>query len=54
MRVSADLSDRIRDIAVARGLPESAVFEQALERGLADLWDDRQLRWLTRQYPRLG
>jgi Lon protease-like protein len=35
-----DLSDRVRDIAAARGIPESEVFGRALERGLADLWED--------------
>jgi predicted DNA-binding protein len=38
--MAADLSDRVREIADARGLPESEVFEQALERGLEDLWED--------------
>lgn len=30
----AEISNRVRDIADARGLPESKVFEQALECGL--------------------
>lgn len=38
--MAAELSDRVREIAAARGLPESEVFEQALERGLEDLWED--------------
>jgi predicted DNA-binding protein len=38
--MAAELSDRVRAIAEARGLPESEVFERALERGLDDLWDD--------------
>lgn len=38
--MAADLSDRVREIADARGLPESEVFEKALERGLEDLWRD--------------
>jgi predicted transcriptional regulator len=38
--MAADLSDRVREIAEARDLPESEVFEQALERGLEDLWED--------------
>jgi hypothetical protein len=36
----ADLSDRVRDIAAARDIPESEVVERALERGLIDLWED--------------
>jgi len=38
--MSTELSDRVREIAGARGVPESEVFEQALERGLEDLWED--------------
>ena len=38
--MAADLSDRVREIAEARDLPESEVFERALERGLEDLWED--------------
>ena len=38
--MAAEISDRVRAIAEARGLPESEIFEQALERGLEDLWDD--------------
>lgn len=38
--MAADLSDRVRAIAEARGLPESEVIEQALERGLEALWED--------------
>jgi len=38
--MAADLSDRVRDIAAARDIPESEVFERALERGLTDLWED--------------
>ena len=38
--MAADISDRVREIAEARGLPESEVFERALERGLEDLWED--------------
>jgi hypothetical protein len=36
--MAAELSDRIRELAEVRGLPESEVFERALERGLEDLW----------------
>ncbi|MGA9402852.1 hypothetical protein [Haladaptatus sp.] len=38
--MAAEISDRVREIAKARRLPESEVFEQALERGLEDLWED--------------
>mgnify|MGYP000058221033 FL=1 len=38
--MAAEISDRVREIAEARGLPESKVFERALERGLEDLWED--------------
>jgi len=38
--MAAEISDRVREIAEARGLSESAVFERALERGLEDLWED--------------
>lgn len=36
--MAAEISNRIREIAEDRGLPESKVFEQALERGLETLW----------------
>jgi hypothetical protein len=42
--MAAEISDRVREIADARGVPESEVFEQALERGLEDLWEDVVLR----------
>ena len=38
--MAADISDRVREIAEARDLPESEVFERALERGLEDLWEE--------------
>ncbi|MEF8870733.1 MAG: hypothetical protein V5A41_03790 [Haloarculaceae archaeon] len=38
--MAAEISDRVREIAEARGLPESEVFERALERGLENLWED--------------
>jgi ribosomal protein S11 len=38
--MAAEISDRVREIAEARGLPESEVFERALERGLEDLWEE--------------
>lgn len=38
--MAAELSDRVREIAEERDVPESEVFEQALERGLTDLWEE--------------
>ena len=38
--MAAEISDRVREIAEARGIPESEVFERAFERGLDDLWED--------------
>ena len=38
--MAAEISDRVRQIAEARGLPESEVLERALERGLETLWED--------------
>jgi len=38
--MAAENSDRVREIAGARGLPKSQVLERALERGLEDLWED--------------
>ena len=38
--MAAELSERVRAIAEARNIQESEVFEQALERGLEDLWED--------------
>ena len=38
--MAADLSDRVREIAQARDVSESEVFERALERGLEDLWEN--------------
>ena len=38
--MAAEISDRVREIAEARGLQESEVFERALERGLEGLWED--------------
>ncbi|MFB6140224.1 MAG: hypothetical protein ABEJ26_07290 [Halosimplex sp.] len=38
--MAVDLSERVREIADARDLPESEVFERALERGIEDLWKD--------------
>ncbi|WP_435194603.1 hypothetical protein [Natronomonas sp. EA1] len=38
--MAVELSERVREIARARDVPESQVFEQALERGLEALWND--------------
>ncbi|MCO8245314.1 hypothetical protein [Haladaptatus sp. AB643] len=38
--MATEISDRAREIADARGVPESEVFEQALELGIADLWEN--------------
>lgn len=38
--MGVDISDRVREIARHRGSDESSVIEQALERGLDDLWED--------------
>ena len=38
--MAAEISDRVREIADARGVPESEVFEQALKLGIADLWEN--------------
>jgi predicted transcriptional regulator len=40
MTMATDISERVQEIARARNLPESEVFEQALERGIEDLWRD--------------
>ena len=37
---TAEISDRVREIAAARELSKSEVFERALERGLETLWED--------------
>ena len=37
---TAEISDRVREIAAARELSESGVFERALERGFEALWED--------------
>lgn len=38
--MAADISERVREIADSRGVPESEVLETALERGIEDLWED--------------
>jgi predicted transcriptional regulator len=42
--MAAEISDRVREIAEANDLPESEVFERALERGLETLWEDVVLK----------
>lgn len=36
--MATDISERVREIAQERDMSESAVVEQALERGIEDLW----------------
>ena len=38
--MAADTSERVREVAEAREVSESEVFEQAFERGLDVLWKD--------------
>lgn len=38
--MAAEISDRVREIAEARGVPEYEIFERALEHSLEDLWED--------------
>ncbi|MCH7659185.1 MAG: hypothetical protein IH933_00915 [Euryarchaeota archaeon] len=38
--MAADLSDRVKEIAREREIPESAVLEAAIERGVQGLWED--------------
>lgn len=42
--MATDISDRVREIAEAHDIPESEVFERALERGVEDLWQDVVVR----------
>lgn len=41
--MAAELTDRIREIADARGISESAVLKQAVERGLQKIWEETVL-----------
>ena len=51
--MTAEISDRVREIAAARELSESEVFERALERGLEALWEDLVLaRYLAGDFER--
>ncbi|MFC6731817.1 MULTISPECIES: ribbon-helix-helix protein, CopG family [unclassified Haladaptatus] len=48
-----DLTERVQEIAKARGIPESEILEQALERGVEDLWIDLVLsRYLSEEIDR--
>ncbi|WP_117595435.1 hypothetical protein [Haloprofundus halophilus] len=38
--MATDLTERVQEIAEARDIPESEILEQALERGVKDLWID--------------
>ena len=38
--MTADISERVREVAEVREVSESEVFEQAFERGLDALWKD--------------
>ena len=38
--MATDLTKRVQEISEARGIPESEILEQALERGVEDLWTD--------------
>jgi len=42
--MAAELSDRVREIAEATEVPESEVFERALEQGLEALYEDLVLK----------
>jgi hypothetical protein len=47
--MAMDLSDRVREIAQSRDVPESEVFEEALERGLEALWEEMVLGQYLRE-----
>ncbi|UHQ96236.1 hypothetical protein [Natrinema halophilum] len=38
--MATDLTERVQEIAEARDMPESEILQQALERGVEDLWMD--------------
>ena len=51
--MAVDLTERVREIANARNVPESEVLEQALERGVEDLWQELVLtRYLNEEIAR--
>jgi predicted transcriptional regulator len=41
--MAADLTERVRELADAREVSEAEILEQALERGVEDLWTDHVL-----------
>lgn len=41
--MAAELTDRIRELAEAKGVSESRVLELAVERGLQELWEETVL-----------
>lgn len=41
--MAAELTDRIREIADARGVSESVVLKQAVERSLQEIWEETVL-----------
>jgi len=38
--MAAEITDRVQELAEARGVAESEILERALERGVEDLWTD--------------
>lgn len=42
--MSSDVSDRVREIAQYRGTEESSVIQEAVERGVEELWRDIVIR----------
>jgi hypothetical protein len=38
--MAAELTERVRELAEAQGVAESAILEEALERGVEDLWTE--------------
>jgi len=51
--MAVDITERVQEIAEARDVPESEILEQALERGVEDLWIDVVLsRYLDNEIER--
>ncbi|MFC7166973.1 hypothetical protein [Halospeciosus flavus] len=51
--MAVDLTERVQEIAAAHDIPESEVLQQALERGVEDLWQELVLaRYLNEEIPR--
>ncbi len=51
--MAVDITERVQEIAEARDVPESEILEQALERGVEDLWIDVVLsRYLDNEIDR--